>query len=91
LRDADADHARHLGIIDAGAYHGAEPGAVEQQPKTNCHDDGNGDDGETIGREYQRAGADKSCELLRRRHRNRIAAPDHQAEIGGHEGNAERD
>ena len=33
LRHADADHARHVRIVDAGADHGAEPGAVEQQPK----------------------------------------------------------
>ena len=32
LRHADADHARHVGIVDAGADHGAEPRAVEQQP-----------------------------------------------------------
>ena len=90
-RDADADHARHVGIVDAGADHGAEPRAVEQQPEADRNDDGNDDDGEAIVRKHERAGADKAGEAFGRRHRDRIAAPDHQAEVGDHEGNAERD
>ena len=53
-------------------------------------DHGDDDDGEPVEREDQRPGAHKAGEVNRRRHRDRIAAPDHEAEIGDDEGDAER-
>ncbi len=87
---ADADHARHVGIVDAGADHGAEPRAVEQQPEAERHDHGNDDDRQPVMREDQRAVADETSEAVRRGDANRVAAPDHQAKIGDDEGHAER-
>ena len=43
-----------------------------------------------VQREGRAGDADEAAEMRRRRHRNRIAAPAHQAQIGDHEGNAER-
>ena len=51
LRHADADDARHVRIVDAGADHGAEPGAVEEDPESDRDDDGDGDDREPVIRE----------------------------------------
>ena len=91
-RHADADNARHVGIVDAGADHGAEPGAVEQQPERDRDHQGDDDDGEPIMRKRPAVRARrKPPSAAGRRDIDRIAAPDHQAEIGGHERDAERD
>ena len=48
------------------------------------------DDRQTIERRRRGADADEAAKPRRRRHRDRIAAPGHQAKIGDHEGDAER-
>ena len=89
---ADADHPRHVGIVDAGADHGAEPRAVEQQPERRGDDHGDDDDrrGDRCGKTSGPART-KPVRLSGDGDRDRVAAPDHQAEIGDDEGNAERD
>ena len=89
LRHADADDPRHVGIVDAGADHGAEPRAVEQKPKREREHHGDADDGEPIKRKDGGTGAHEAGETVRRGDVDRIAAPDEQAKIGGHEGDAE--
>ena len=90
LRHADADHARHVGIVDAGADHGAEPRAVEQQPEPDGDHRGDDDDRQAVHRKCHRADADKSAKPGGCGDVERVAAPHQQAEIGGHERQAER-
>ena len=90
LRHADADHARHVGIVDAGADHGAEPRAVEQQPERDGDQSRDDDDRQPVGRKHHRAEANEAAKSGGRGDVERVAAPHLQAEIGGHEGQAER-
>ena len=90
LRHADANDARHVRIVHAGADHGAEPGAFKKKPKADGNDHGDHDDRQPIVRENQYAQTREAGEFRRRGDRKRVAAPYDQAEIRGHEGQAER-
>ena len=90
LRDADPNHARHVRVVDAGTDHGAEPRALEQKPQADSHNDRDHDDRQSIIRKYQYTNPGETGQLGGRCDRQRIAAPDHQAEVGGHERQSER-
>ena len=80
------------GIVDAGADHGAEPRAVEQQPERRGDHRGDDDDREPVGRERQPA-TRASRRAAPAGVSTEIGSPPHmhQADIGDHEGQAERD
>ena len=90
LRHADADDPRHVRIVDAGANHGSQPGAIEEEPQTDGNDEGNDNDRQPVIRENENAETRKSGEFRRRCHRERIAAPHHETKVGGHKGQTKR-
>ena len=88
LRDANADDARHVGVVHPGADHGAEPGAFKKKPKGDCDNRGDDDDGQPIIRENKSAKSRETGKFWRCGDRKRIAAPDDEAKIRRHEGEA---
>src|SRR5262249_9818960 len=90
LRYADADHARHVGIVNTGTYHGAQSGALKKQPKRGGDHGRDNNDRQPIIREDQNAKTRKSGELRGCCHGKRIATPHDETEISRHEGQAER-
>jgi hypothetical protein len=89
-RHRDADAARHLAVVDAGADHRPKPGLLNEEIQE--HADRYGDDHhrQAIRREREPGDAHRLLQEGRRRHRDRIAAPDDEAEVGEDEGDAER-
>src|SRR3989442_15953433 len=73
--DVDARAARHLGVVHAGADHGAQARALLEPPEPEADDQPHGDDEEAIAREDDRADPDRSLEDLGLRQRLRRAAP----------------
>ncbi len=71
----DTDHARHLGIVDAGADHGAQARALEHQPQRDDKRSRDEDHGQPIVWHRQRAEAQGVFEAGRHRDRDRVATP----------------
>ena len=90
-RHRDADRARHLHVVDAGADHRAQPRALHQQIERERGDDRDADHDQPVARERDAGDDSGRRSVFRRRHRYRIAAPHHQAEVGDDERDAERD
>ena len=87
----NADAARHLHVVDAGADHGAEPRALHQDIQRNRRDDREHKHHETEGREREAGKADRRTQLGWRGQRPRVAGPDQQAQVRNDERDAERD
>jgi hypothetical protein len=90
LRHANADDARHVGIIYPGADHGAEPGAFEEKPKGDCDNRGNDDDRQAIVGKNKNAETRETGQFRRCCDRERVATPYDETQIRRHEGETER-
>jgi hypothetical protein len=88
--DVDPHRLDHFRIVDAGADQRAETGLVQQQPEGHEHQDAERQHEDAILRIHYGADPHRAAERLRDRHRKRVAAPDHEAEIVEHKGDAER-
>src|SRR5439155_22233159 len=79
--DADADPARHLGVIDGRPHHRAHPSPLQNQPENHGHSPGHRNDEESIDRKIEltdRVGAGEHC---RHRNRVRVATPRDEREV----------
>ena len=91
LRHRDADRARHLHVVDAGADHRAEARALHQEVEPDRDHDRDPDHHQPVGRKREAGDAERLLQVRRGRDRDRVAAPDDQAEVGDDERDAERD
>ena len=77
-------------IVDAGADHGAEPRPVDHDPERDRDHHRDGEHRQPIEREEHAHRLHRAAQLTRRRGLPGVAGPDHQAEVGDDEGEAER-
>ena len=91
LDDRDSHRARHLAVVDAGADHRAEPGPLDQEIQRDRSGDGYSHQHQPVGRKHKAEHPRRRPQVLRRRHRNQIAAPQREARVRNDERHAERD
>src|SRR5438045_1697625 len=90
-RNGDAQAARHLHVVDAGAYHRADSRPLEREPEDDAHHDRDDRHRAAVPGEEDSRHRNGAGERLRDGQRHGIAGPDEERGISDDEGDPQGD